>query len=414
MNGLFEWTFDTDVKVVSVSEFDGTGEFSGIKAVTYDGAKLNGKKTKVFAYMGYPKDISGRIGAVVLVHGGGGVAYLPWVKMWNDSGYAAIAMSVTGDFPKVRNAGDDGSSFSEEKWHHGLYGDFAEQGYCDAPDNDRMRNSDAPINEQWMYHAVSQVIIANNILRSDERIDKDKIGIMGISWGGVITSITIGYDNRFAFAIPVYGSGYLTESMGNLGEFFRSGNNPDLWLAEKKFDEVNMPVLWMCKNDDIPFSLNSNSKSYIATRKRNSHTRISVPTPFRHNHSPVWERPEPVLFADSVTKGESEFPEFLRKANGWELHNPADLKITSLRICYLTEPMLYQKDDNNDNVMVNEWQYKDVVNLDFSDEDILPEGALEYYIEAEFDILGKKCIITSEFVGDDNCKHESINFCSEN
>ena len=59
--------------------------------------------------------------------------------------------------------------------------------------------------------------------------------------------------------------------------------------------------------------------------------------------------------------------------------------------------MLYQKDDNNDNVMVNKWQYKDIVNLEFSDEDILPEGALEYYIEAEFDILGKKCIITSGF-----------------
>ena len=36
---------------------------------------------------------------IVLVHGGGGVPFASWVKMWNDRGYAAIAMSVTGDFP---------------------------------------------------------------------------------------------------------------------------------------------------------------------------------------------------------------------------------------------------------------------------------------------------------------------------
>ncbi len=54
----------------------------------------------------------------------------------------------------------------------------------------------------WMYHAVGQTILAANALRADSRVAADKVGVTGISWGGVISSITIGWDNRFAFAVP--------------------------------------------------------------------------------------------------------------------------------------------------------------------------------------------------------------------
>ena len=50
-----------------------------------------------------------------------------------------------------------------------------------------------------MYNAVSQAILAHNILRADEKVDSSRIGITGISWGGVITSLAIGYDTPLCF-----------------------------------------------------------------------------------------------------------------------------------------------------------------------------------------------------------------------
>lgn len=136
-----------------------------------------------------------------------------------------------------------------------------------------------------MYHAVGQSILAGNILRADARVDSEKVGITGVSWGGVITSVTIGYDTRFAFAIPVYGSGYLDKAKSWMKDNFSSAATKALWLAQERFSNVDMPILWLCWNDDNCFSINSNSKSYLDTVQKNSETRISmIPLmyPFAH------------------------------------------------------------------------------------------------------------------------------------
>ena len=44
--------------------------------------------------------------------------------------------------------------------------------------------------------------------------------------------------------------------------FICSKKEADIWFAEKNFNKVNMPVMWLCWNDDCCFSINSNSKSY--------------------------------------------------------------------------------------------------------------------------------------------------------
>ena len=47
------------------------------------------------------------------------------------------------------------------------------------------------------------VILAHSLLRSWPRVDPERIGLTGISWGGYLTCIATGVDNRFKFAIPV-------------------------------------------------------------------------------------------------------------------------------------------------------------------------------------------------------------------
>lgn len=375
-----------------IAEFMPDGEWTGIRAITYDATKLKGQKTKVFAYLGFPQDATEKVPAIVLVHGGGGVVYLPWVKMWNDRGYAAIAMSTTGDFPIAKNAGRKECHEQKEMWNHGLCGVFCEDGYTDAPDNDSMCHSECPLEENWMYHAVSQVILAHNILRQDERIDSDRIGITGISWGGVITSLTIGYDNRFAFAIPIYGSGYLAESMGTLGKSFRSGKNPEIWLAEKQFSNVTMPVLWLCWNHDAPFSLNSNSKSYLDTVKNNPLTRFSAVHEMNHSHECGWIREENFVYADSIVKNGKHLPDFVKNGKAFTLNNPDDVPIKRFKLYYLTEKMSYREVEEGVE-MEQEWNILPVEIADYQ----IPENAVEYYLEAIVEIEGKEYVVTSSF-----------------
>ena len=49
-------------------------------------------------------------------------------------------------------------------------------------------------------------ILAGNLLRAQPFVDESRVGVTGISWGGVSASILIGFEQRFAFAVPVYGS----------------------------------------------------------------------------------------------------------------------------------------------------------------------------------------------------------------
>ena len=402
MEKNFEALKQKEVVYKEISKFHTTGEYAGIKAITYDGVNIGDKKTKVFAYIGFPECCSKekKVPAVVLVHGGGGKAFHWWVKRWNDRGYAAIAMCTTGDFPTCVNAGRDEVTEKPE-WQYGMYGLFEEEGYVNAPSNDEMQNSEKPFEEQWMYHAVSQVILANNIIRADERVDTDKVGIVGVSWGGVITSITIGYDNRFAFAVSIYGSGYLMENKAKatLGDDFRSGKNPELWLAEKRFCNADMPVLWECMNNDTAFSVNSNSASYSDTEKNNSDTRISIISDWGHSHVGGWTRMESYIFADSVCKNGKRFPALRDKGKILEIENPDGVEIVSAKLCYLTKEICYCVKHHTGIILMDEqWKKVDLKFDERAVEVILPQEVKSYYVELVSKIDGEEYVSCSSYV----------------
>lgn len=393
-------------KVCEIEEFNPVGEYGGIKAITYEAMPIDEKRTKVFAYIGYPANITQKVPAIVLVHGGCGTPYLPWIKMWNERGYAAIAMSTTGDFPTEVNAGIDpgGWDASVCSWHHGLYGSFSEEGFADAPDNDGMKNSDKEYDKQWMYHAVCQTILAHNILRADKSIDKNRIGICGVSWGGVITSIVIGYDTRFAFAVPIYGSGYLVESMGSVRSCFRNGGNLEPWLAEKRFSNVKIPVLWLCWNKDKAFSLNSNSKSYIDTSKNSEFTRLSSVNEMYHSHEHAWVRKEPFAFADSVCCCGKKTPVFKDYEGALEIYNPDKMEVISVKLYYITEPMSYFTYEQGGIRMAQDWKIADIKYDGDKLKYIIPEKAREYYFELTCKMDGEEYVTCSYLMKQSNAE----------
>ena len=369
------------------SSLDAENQWSNIKAITFDGPTINGEKTKAFAYIGYPEGASesNKVPAMVLVHGGGGHAYADWVKEWTNRGYAAIAFDNTGYFPSLEGKGVAGRENDPITfWEYGLYGDFYEVGYTNAPKDSSMSDVGKPIEEQWMFNAVAQTILAHNILLNDSKIDSDKIGIAGISWGGVITSITLGYDTRWAFAIPIYGSGYLDQALSYIGIDFMSPESKALWLAQDRFDKIDFPILWMGWNNDIAFSYNSNSKSYLDTKK-NKKTILSMINGLGHGHQCAFNNPTTYRYADWIVNNGNGFAVFESEPVGREISisfiKPNDAQKVTAKIFYITENMTYSITGTTESSMDQMWKLEPCEVNENKITATVPDETYSYYLE---------------------------------
>ncbi len=256
----------------------------GLRAIYYDGLDWKGKPTRVFAWLGIPAAGAAKLPGVVLVHGGGGTAFKEWVKKWNEHGFAAISIAVEGQ--------TDQRDEKSGKWKRhdgsgpqrvGIYGD-----------------SDQPLTDQWMYHAVADTILANSLLRSLPEVDAKQVGLAGISWGGVVTSTVIGIDPRFAFAIPIYGCGNLATAENQYGRAL--GDNlvyQQVWDPLVRIDRVKMPTLWLSWTGDQHFPLDLQRGCYAAAS--GDHLVSLIPN-MRHSHQAGWNPPDSYAFAKSIVQ----------------------------------------------------------------------------------------------------------------
>lgn len=146
-----------------------------------------------------------------------------------------------------------------------------------------------------MYHAVSDVILAHNILRSFDDVDSSKIGISGVSWGGVVTSTTIGTDKRFAFAVPIYGCGHLYESETYFSDTLSVKSkyiDPSAYFVNS-----TLPVLFVNDDTDFHFSTTITTKSYEDIKE---HAAITFLADTPHSQETAEAMREPYAFADSI------------------------------------------------------------------------------------------------------------------
>ncbi len=264
-------------------------EAPDVKAMFYDGPVWKGKPTRVFAWYAIPDVKPGeKVPAMVLVHGGGGTAFPDWVRMWAARGYAAISMDVCGCVPR-------GTQMNWQR--HPAGGPEGWGGFYQL---------DWDEHDQWTYQAVSDVVLANSLVRSWPQVDPDRVGVTGVSWGGYLTSIVSALDERFRFAIPVYGCGFLTDNSAWVRQDFQEMAPKDvarwasMWDPSQYLPRTKMPMLWLTGTNDFAYPLDSLQKSYRLPKGPRT---LSITVRMLHQHTGRSEdAPEILAFADSFLR----------------------------------------------------------------------------------------------------------------
>lgn len=271
----------------AVDPAEGSAATGAIKPLFFDSLPYRGKPTRVFAWLGLPVERPGKVPGVVLVHGGGGTAFKEWVQKWNDQGFAAISIAVEGQTDERISGAPPGAQWKRHAAagpaRNAIYGDSAE-----------------PLTDQWMYHAVAATVLANSLLRSLPEIDARRVGVCGISWGGIITSTVVGIDPRFAFGIPIYGCGALDRIPNQYGRALGDlALYREVWEPLIRLPRATMPLLWLTGPRDAHFPLEVQQASYRAAPGPRL---ISIPFDMKHGHAAGWNPPDSHAFAQAVAE----------------------------------------------------------------------------------------------------------------
>jgi len=255
------------------------------REVYYPGEPFAGKPTRVFAYYARPAAGDGPFPTMLLVHGGGGKAFRDWAEYWAARGYCALAMDLAGHGPKGRLA----------------------DGGPDQSDDTKFREFTAKTqSDMWTYHAIAAIVRGHNLLRAFPEVDKKRIGVTGISWGGYLTCIVAGLDDRLGAAVPVYGCGFLHEnSVWKESRFDkmtpeRRKQWVDAFDPSRYLPSVRCPILFLNGTNDFAYPLDSYKKCFdLVPGSKVLSVRVRLP----HGH--IWTFGEVDTFIDShLRKGD--------------------------------------------------------------------------------------------------------------
>lgn len=349
---------------------------SGIRPVFYEGELFHGQPTRVFAWIGIPPRHQGKLPGIVLVHGGGGTAFRSWTKLWVDRGYAVIAMDTCGAMPATATPN------SPDTKRHAFSGPSGYGGFGTV---------DEPVHDQWMYHAVAAVVRAHSLLRSLPEVDPDRVGITGISWGGIITEVTAGVDSRLRFAAPVYGCGFLGEdSYWHEHEMQDMGATNaikwlTLWDPSQYICYANLPMLFCDGTNDKHFRLDSWQKTYRETKGPYT---LALKIRMKHGHPPAGDPPEITVFADSILRGGTPLPRFVQSGRdgqkAWARYS-TDVPIKEAKLRYTKDHTAW---------VDREWDTApaELQELAKSISAVVPPGTSAWYLDL---IDARGCIVSS-------------------
>ena len=199
---------------------------------------------KIFGYFCYPPSFK-KLPAILLSHGGGGTASLVRAVSWAKRGYAVLAIDLPG---KGENRGTSRST---------------------GPDMvvPNLLRTQPDLSYNYLIHAVAAARNGITYLSQRKEVDPERIGMIGLSWGGVITLLTNGQDKRLKAAVNVFGAGYIPEGCTWQDRFvLMPALDKDLWnnyLDPKNFLATqHAPILFVTGTNDHCYYLPTFQKSY--------------------------------------------------------------------------------------------------------------------------------------------------------
>lgn len=159
-----------------------------IRRVVYESGEAGGVSNAVYALIARPKSAGPHPG-LLLLHGGKGHAEEKNALMWARRGYVV----VTPDIPGI--ADPSAVPHSSGEWTKHPYG------------HERWRVKPV-LEESMMFQSVRAAVQAFQLLAAQSDVDREKLGVHGISWGGYMTAMVssiMGDEVKAAFAI--FGTG---------------------------------------------------------------------------------------------------------------------------------------------------------------------------------------------------------------
>jgi len=269
-----------------------------LETIYFTGEVFAGEKTRVFGYLGRPRDVQGRIPGVLHIHGGGQTAYLDWPRFWARRGYACLSFDFCGD----TNLPSLGPQYRRE--HFTRWGKV--EANMMAPGGGNRKMTPTPYTNPW-YHWTMAARRGLTLLEAQEQVDAERLGIFGISMGGTLTWMVAGVDPRVKAAVPIYGNGW--ESYDTYPPQTSTAVNEDtrLWrlliAPEAHAPRIQIPVLFMSATNDFHGKMDLGYRSLDLLA---SSARRQVFTPnFDHHIEPAEARSLP-LWMDAHLRGKPD------------------------------------------------------------------------------------------------------------
>lgn len=217
-----------------------------VEEIYYSSRPYKGRPVKIFGYFCYPAKRTGKIPALLLSHGGGGTASLPRAEEWARRGYAVLAIDLPGKGENRRRSRSTGPDMTVKN----------------------LLRTQPELSYNYLVHAVAAARNGITYLTQRKEIDPQRIGMIGLSWGGVLTLLTNGQDKRLKAAVNVFGAGHIPEGC-TWEDWFSSMSATDEALWDNNLDPKNFlatqhaPILFITGTNDHCYYLTTFQKSYL-------------------------------------------------------------------------------------------------------------------------------------------------------
>jgi len=145
--------------------------------------------SEIFAVIATPKT-SGKHPGILVLHGGGGSTEVDKAMAWAQRGYVAVAPDLPG-IAEPKKLTETKGKWSSLKYGEGRW----------------VANPDA--SASVIFDAVLSAMKSLYLLRSQPEVDTSRIGVVGVSWGGYMTTMVCGLaGDQVKAGFALYGCGF--------------------------------------------------------------------------------------------------------------------------------------------------------------------------------------------------------------